>query len=84
MTNEAASRVYFRVRGVAYVCSIRRVSSENGGAKPVPVRVLRLLLLFVLHAKNQVENMRHRARVVQLHTAFKYLLRDTVKRVVED
>ena len=69
MTYEAVSHLSFRVRGVACVCSMRRVSSENGGgAGPVPVWLFRLLLLLVLHAKNQAENMRHRARVVQLHT----------------
>ena len=33
VTYEAVSRVYFRVRGVACVCSMRRVSSENGGGR---------------------------------------------------
>ena len=49
--------VVCKICGVECVCSMRRVSSENGGAGPVPVRVLRLLLLLVLHAKNQPENM---------------------------
>ena len=56
----SSARVTFHVVcktcGVACVCSMRRMSSENrGGGGAVPVRVLRLLLLLVLHAKNQAE-----------------------------
>ena len=55
--------------GVACVGSMRLAFRKCGGeAGPVPMPVLRLLLL-VLDTKNKAERVRHRARVVQqLHT----------------
>ena len=81
--HEAISRVYCRVRGVACVCSMRRVSSENGGDAAVASAGVAFAVAACF--ARQTPGGKHATPCSRSTVAHvKHLLCDTVKRVVED
>ena len=83
MTYEAVFRVYFRVRGVACVCSMSRVSSGNGGGG-ASARAGVAFVVAACFARQKPGGKHATPCSSSIVACVKHLLCDTVKRVVED
>ena len=84
INHEAVSRVYFRVRGVAYVCNMRRVSPENGGGGGARASAGLAFVVAACFAR-QKPGGKHATPCPSSTVAYiKHLICDIVKRVVED